>query len=521
MTNPNGTANGQLAPPSDLMARAAEILGVDDTTDTRPAPGSRPGSATVMVTVAGPDRRQVMQVPGDVPMGRLAATLGEAVGVAVVSRVSLRDGEAVLPGQTLANVGARAGSVIFVDAPGGARAVPAAPRGGNGAGYDDSGHYWSKGTRSRPGTTPALTSARTRNRWAALGVAVVALVAVSMLLGAALFGASSPAASSAPKSDQLLAGRAAQAWVDGATFSGPRLAGVPANLGRSGPTARGTVEAVGSSASGAITSQLFVVAPTTGPAYGLSVVTYNGRVAYPPTVSPLPFAVSIPAGGSPVVPQTGTIVAPTAVRQAQAWAAAAFGSPTNPADRLGYGINGPVKVLAQWIPKTGAALVTRVQVPLTGIVAGTAQTAALTAAQSTLTGDTGSVAAARTTVARIAATVAHDQAEVARTAASAQGAVAAAAAANPPNPPQLATAVTAAQQAATDAQNSLSADQQTQAGDQAALAAAIQAQTSAAAAEKTAAAAALTSVVSVYDVAYNTAGQAIAWSPADYLIGAH
>lgn len=508
--SPKGSANGQLAPPADLMARAAEILGVDDTTNTRPAVGSGSGSAMVMVTVAGPERRQVMQLPVDVPMGNLAATLGEAVGVTVVSRVSLRDGETVLPSQTLSDVGVRAGTVIFVDSPGGARSIRPGPLRGNGAHHD-----------SHPRPQPGTISARTPARWATLGVAVAALVAVSMLLGAALFGGSSPAATSVPKSDQLLGASAAQAWVDGATFTGPRLAGVAANLGRSGPTARGSVEAVGSSVSGAITSQLFVVAPVSGPVYGLSVVTYNGRVAYPPTVSPLPFAVSIAAGGSPVVPQTGAIVAPTAVRQAQAWAAAAFGSPTNPVGRLGYGLAGPVKVLAQWTPKTGAALVTRVQAPLTGIVAGTAQTAALTAAQSTLTDDTGSVAAARATVAEIAATVAHDQAEVARTAAAAQAAVAAAAAANPPNPPPLAAAVTASQQAATDAQNRLDADQQTQAGDQSALAAAIHAQTAAAAAEKTAATAALTSVVSVYDVAYDTAGRAIAWSPADYLIGAH
>jgi hypothetical protein len=506
VSNLNGTTNGQLAPPADLMARAAEILGVDDTPGTLPAPGT-----TVMVTVAGPDRRQVMQVPTDVAMGRLAATLGEAVGVTVVSRVC----------QTLADVGARAGSIIFLNAAGGARSIPTAPRGGNGAGHDDSDHYQRKGTRLQPRTTPAVTPARTRTRWAGLSLALAALVAVSMLLGAALFGGASPTATSVPKSDQLLAARAAQAWVDGVTFSGPRLAGVPADLGRSGPTARGTVEAVGSSTSGAITSQLFVVAPTTGPVYGLSVVTYHGKVAYPPTVSPLPFAMSMVAGRPPVVPQTGTIVAPTAVGQAQTWAAAVFGSPTAPTGRLGYGVAGPVKILAQWVPKTGAALVTRVQVPLAGVLTGTAQAAALTAAQSTLTADTISVAAARTAVAAIVATVAHDQDQVTRTVAAAQVAVAAAATANPPNLPPLAAAVTAAQQAATDAQTSLSADQQTQTGDQSALAAAIQTQHSAAAAEKTAATVALTSVVSVYDVAYDTAGQAIAWSPADYLIGQH
>ncbi len=152
--------------------------------------------------------------------------------------------------------------------------------------------------------------------------------------------------------------------MNASPFTGPRLSGVPADLGRSGPTATSTLEAVGSSTSGGISSRLFIVDPASGPAYGLSVVVFNGCLAYPPTLTPLPFASSVPAGTDPVVPQTGTIVAPTATRQAQTWAQATFGSPARPTDQLGYGLAGPVTAVNQWKPNTGAALVTRVRMPL-------------------------------------------------------------------------------------------------------------------------------------------------------------
>ncbi|MDQ2729255.1 MAG: EsaB/YukD family protein, partial [Actinomycetota bacterium] len=213
MSDSDYTANGSPpTPPPELLARAAEILGVDETPLPRPA-----GEASLlMLTVAGPNSRQVLRLPADVPVGRLAGTLGDAVGVKVVARISVRNGEVISPSQTLAEVGVRAGSVLVVDAPD----APGLPPGGPEAARPSGQQYWSK-----PLSSPRTT--RSGAQWAILAGTVVAIVVISMLLGAALFGGTSTPAN---KVVDPVSVRAATAWVNGTPFGGPRLRTVPVDL---------------------------------------------------------------------------------------------------------------------------------------------------------------------------------------------------------------------------------------------------------------------------------------------------
>ncbi len=147
---------------------------------------------------------------------------------------------------------------------------------------------------------------------------------------------------------------------------------------------------------------------------------------------------------------------------------------------------------------------------LDGTVPGSPEADALSAARATLNNDNTAVAAAEHTVDDVAARIVSDRARIRRH--SPAGQAIAATVTPRPKPPAA-----AARQAAVDA---LDADQRTQTDDQARLAAATQAQTAAAAAVTQAVRAARSTVTSTYDVAYNTRGQATAWAPADYLLGA-
>jgi len=209
------------------------------------------------------------------------------------------------------------------------------------------------------------------------------------------------------------------------------------------------------------------------------VVTYKGQLAYPVTVTPLPFASSVPPGTTPVVPQTGKIVASTATGQAQAWAAEVFGPSGRPVDGLGYSLAGHVTVLNQWIPVAGAALVARVSVPLAGIPPGPPGSRAVAADQRVFTAEGDAFRSA------------HD--DVTQPNNSAQAAMAAA--------------------------NALTADQQAQDAAAAALSSARQPQATDTATLTTTTGVAAETVTSVYDVAFDAQGQPIAWAPADYQIG--
>jgi hypothetical protein len=362
---------------------------------------------------------------------------------------------------------------------------------------------------------PGISSKRV-----ALGAAVVAVVVVSAVIGALLFGGGSSPAGPSPAA-VASATRAATSWVDGSTFAGPRKAGVPADLGRSGTATRGTVEAVGTATSGGFTTELFIVAPPAGTLYGLSVVLDHGQVAYPVTVTPLPFVTAIPAGSKSSVPEGGRTVAPTATGPAQSWAEEVFGSPDHPAGRLGYGVAHAVKVLDEWRPTTGAAFVTRVLVPLSGPGPGLVVSRPAAAAQAALSTEARAVTGGRAGVAAATAAVAADQRALTKVAGVERKAAAAAAAAGRAHPRRAAreagVAATARSEGARD-QTSLTADQGRQAAATSKLAVAERAE---AVGTTTLAQAVATSssVMSVYDVAYDGRGRATAWAPADYQIG--
>lgn len=467
--------NGRPVPPPSLLAQAAAILGVDDGS----GPAGPPPPAGVMVTVAGPDQRKVMQVPLGVPAGELAARLGAAVGVTVISRVSVAGGPPVPPGETFAEAGVRAGSVIHIDAPNSRRLTVAPAAAGPPLPHP-----------SRPAFAPHMTPRRRSTRqWVGATAGVLALIAASMAIGAAAFGGDgSSATTTGPDSARALAAKAATAWVSGARFDGARAPAVPAGLGRSGPANGGTVQAIGSSASAGITDVLFIITPPGGAApYGLSVVIYRRAVAYPPTLAPLPFATSIPSGGAAFVPQTGKIVPPSAGKMAGRWASSVLGSPANPGALPGYGTAGPPKVLDEWQPAAGADRVARIQVPLAGPSARD-----LTVSRALATRDTAAVTAAQNAAASETAAVTAAQAAAAK---AAPAGPAAAAAANK----QLA----ASRRALDDAQNALAAAQQIAAQDTA----------------RTMTQPPGSTITAVYDVAFNPQGEPTAWAPADYLIG--
>ena len=462
-------------PPEEMVAQAAQILGYDE-----PTAGGPEHESFVLVTVAGPKTTKVVRVPTNVPAGRLAETLGGEVGVAVVARLSVRNGEVIHASQTLGEVGIRPGSVILVDEPGAPGLVST-----TGTGTPDGlQQYWAKPRGSQSG---GRNGSRTGRQWTILVASIVALVVVAMILGATLFGSSTTSTTT----PNPLAVQAARAWLAGTPFTGPRSAGVPANLGRTGPKLPASLEVAGSSTSLGITSQQFIVAPVQGPAYGLTVVLYNGSVAYPLTVTGLPFA--NPVGTT--VPQTGTIVGLSATKQANNWAVATFGPQAAGAvPTLGYRLDGSAKVLNQWKPGGKVAFVARINVPLSTTALGSTTAA-------TQSFDTDAVA-------NIKRQVTTDQAAISSADAAAQAAVTASQTAVPPNPAPLAAAAAAAQQAATNAQNTLTTDQQTENTDEAALAAAQKAESATKAV-----------VASVYDVAFNAKGDAVSWVPADYMIG--
>jgi len=120
---PRNHGAGALPEPSEkLLAKVAAVLGVGDLFVHPPPPTPR----LVIVTVAGPTGRKVLQVPLDVPMRQLAAGLGAEVGIPLVTAVTVH-GERLAPGRTLDEVGVRAGSVITLSGPG----APPTQNGGN------------------------------------------------------------------------------------------------------------------------------------------------------------------------------------------------------------------------------------------------------------------------------------------------------------------------------------------------------------------------------------------------------
>ena len=221
---------------------------------------------------------------------------------------------------------------------------------------------------------------------------------------------------------------------------------------------------------------------------------------------------------TPTVAERGRMVAPTASGPAQAWAAEVFGAPDHPAGALGYGVAGAVQVLEEWRPATGAAFVTRVLVHLSGPGPSPTLSRAEVSARAALAAATPAVAGAAATVAATAVAVAADQKGLTAVSAVEHAAAAAATAAGTAHPRRAAREAGAA----ATAQAEVGADQKRLTADEARQMAARSTQATAAATVTAArtrlgqAVAPTSTVLSVYDVAYNSHGRATAWAPAEY-----
>jgi hypothetical protein len=474
-----GSGPGQPVPDA-LVAHAARILGLESPVDSGPAEPE----PTAKVIVTGPEGQAVLDIALGSPAGSLATRLGAAVGVRDVECLRLQGGSVLAPHDTLASHGVTDGTVIVVD-----DAVSAAITGIPAVSYDDP-TTWAGPTDVVSRLRRRLATSSLRQRAIAAVVAAIALVLVTV---AATAGGSAPVPRALPVVAQAqISSAVARDWLADTPYRHARAAGVPMGLGRSGAAFAGTLEPAGSTTIGALSSERFIVSPTTGSPYGLTVVLRGAQLAYVPTITGLPFA--SPAGA--VVPETGRPERASSVAEAATWATAwattTFGpGSTGAASVLGFALAGNVTVLSQWHPSAGAALVARVEIPLSNTAAGTPAANAVASATAVLT-------ATQTTVS-------SDQAAVAAANSAAQAAVAAA---PPGSPAPLTAAAAAAQTKAVAAQAKLTGDQATETADQTALSAAQQTESTE-----------MAGVVSVYDVAFNATGTALAWSPPAYGTG--
>jgi hypothetical protein len=458
-----------------------------------------------MTVVAPGGGRTSTRVPANVPVAQLAPALGAAVNVANVSDLDDDRGTRIPGTSTLAESGMTDGSTVHVVVPGFGR--PAARQAAPAA----------TGAADAPSTSPspvgAFRAAAVPLPMALVGALVAAVffllggVILGGLFGDGVLGSGPTAPGPGPIGRQ-----AAAAWLDARPFSGPLAPGVPAGFGRSGAIAA-TLQAAGGWHHGSDAGQLFVVVPATPaaatpaaatpaaatPAAGvtaprtpftLTVVTRDGKVAFPPTVSLIPMVGGRlpPSPGRSKVTGGGPLPAPVA-----AWVQDRYGAKGASVPVLQLGLAGDPKVLAGWRPGAGGT-VYRIGAPLDSFAPGTAGAQLM--------------ASSRALAAKVSAdgaVVTADQAALALAQAQARTAEQVAAAANPPNPPPLAAAVAAANAAAiTDGQR-LSADTATLTADQ-------DAATKAAAAAR---GLTRTATVATYDVWVRDQA-VIGWAPAGY-----
>jgi hypothetical protein len=360
----------------------------------------------------------------------------------------------------------------------------------------------------------------TRRGLMAGGAVVLAAV---LLVGGLLIGRATVSTTTAPTTTPPAALAVAAAWADASPYSGPVVPGVPADLGRSGKLT-GVIEPVGFRIDGSTQSTWFVVVPSSGQAFGLTVQLVGGSLAGPPAISPLPFG----AGALPPSAGDRVTTLPAPSKTITGWVTQTFGAPGALLASPGIGVVGSPKVVAEWLPKAGGAVM-QVQVGLSSKAAGTpatAQAAAVTAAKATVASDAAALAKDSAGLAQATAALAQANASLAQanaSNASAQQALAAAnaaAAANPAAVPQVApataaatataaaaaaamTGAAAAQSAATTAQAAVTADQAKQKTDLAALKAAKAKETSP------------FTTVGRYDV-WVTNGHVTGWVPTGY-----
>ena len=462
--------------PAEMVARAAAILGVGGDGIDEERNSHERGPHLVTVRVAGPRGERVLRVPLGVPVGELGEAIGDAVGAGGAASVSLR-GQVVLPHQTLAEAGAGAGSTLTVgDLPWSQASEPVPVCVGRGV----------RGGR-RPVGHASLALFGTLSSVLAVGAFFAG--------GAALGGAKGAPVALAAK----LARAAAQAWVSGKPFSGRAGGDVGADLGHRGPPLGGALEPAGWWSTPGLLSEQFVVGGPDG-AYGLSVVVYKGYVVFPPTPSPLPFVE--PPGAH--VAETGITVRTGLGRYAEDWAKATFG-PTGALRPAGLGLAGNVQILDEWQPRSGAALVARVQVPLS-----TADGFAAYTAHSQLESSQDAVLACRQGVVGAAARLklAEEGARAAN--AGAERALQAVNAGVPLSPSALATqgAATNADEAVTKAKVVFRAAE----GDLGTA----ERREATAELELQKAQSKPISVSGVYDVAFDRQDKAVAWAPGEY-----
>ncbi|MDQ6784203.1 MAG: hypothetical protein M3063_12355, partial [Actinomycetota bacterium] len=229
---------------------------------------------------------------------------------------------------------------------------------------------------------------------------------------------------------------------------------------------------------------------TVQPPFALTVVTRDGKLAFPPTVSLIPVVNGRmpPSPGSSKVTGRGAVPGPVII-----WAQDQFGAKGVQPPQLQLGLDGEPTVEASWNPDAGGT-VYRLKVNLDSLAPGTAESKL--------------IANSQTIDAKVRADaigVQADQAALSQAQAQARAAQQAAATAVPPNPPPLAAAVGAANATAASASQKLTADMAVLTADQAAEAKAAPASEGV---TKVAA-------VATYDV-WMRAQAVVGWAPAAY-----
>lgn len=371
------------------------------------------GVAELGVSVVGSGGVRVpARVPADAPMRAVVARLGEALGIEAVADVRLGDGTLVPPDKSLAALGVRTGSTLFVRALGDPAPSPLPPN----------------GEQRR----------LTRRGWLAVGLAAALVAGAGVLVGRA------SAPGSAPTTPLRSLGTA---WVAAAPYRGPTWPGVGRALGRSGRLDV-ALEPAGSWRSRDSSGRTWIVSAPGGKLWGLEAVAFGGRLGYDPTPSGLPFVTGqAPPAAGRVLAQHGP--APAALAD---WAAKVWGPHGTLTAVVGLGAVGAPQVLVAYRP-AGGGTVWRVQLALSSTAPGAplgAARAKLRTASAKVTADERGVTSAQQAVS------------------AAQAALGAAGKAKPANP----GAVSAAQAALATAQRQARSAQAALGADRAALASA-------------------------------------------------
>ncbi|MDQ6838466.1 MAG: hypothetical protein M3137_09090, partial [Actinomycetota bacterium] len=457
-----------------------------------------------------------------VPAAQLAAGLGTVVNVANVADLDDGNGTRIPGTSTLAEAGLTDGSTVRVVAPGLAQGLArslgasphasTAPHVGTPTTHDAATHDAATHDAAAFGGAAGFGAGRgqaaSRRRGVpalvAILAAAVAAVVFFVLGGVVLGSGSTPAPGPGP-----MARQAATAWVNARPFTGPLAPGVPARFGRVGAIASSALTSAGQWHHGNEAGETFVVVPSPQPTAGpptaaggtppltapqipfvLTVVTMNGKVAFPPTVSLVP-AVNgrmPPAMGASKLDGPGP--APRAI---SVWADSQFGPTGAQVPALQLGLAGGPSVETGWNPEAGGT-VYRVKVSFDSLAPGTTGGKVIDVSQ-----------AIAAKLATDTAAGQADQMAVAQAQAQARAAQQATLAANPPNPPPLQAAFAAALGAVTVATQKLNADTTVLQADRLAGA-------------KTAPLTqglARTSVIATYDV-WMRAQNVIGWAPAAY-----